>query len=243
MSYGLEKLSLPELRVMAKEMNLKSRRSKSQMVADITSAFAEYEEYYKNKIEKYTKIRQLGNRGKEGLTYLVRDKKNQEFAMKTFRKAKSSVTLKKEYKLQKKGGKAGISPRVHEYDTVSKYIVMDVMNVHLLDVMRKQKGTLRKYQQKRILDIFRKLDEIGIFHNDANLANYMLLGKEIYIIDYGFAKVIDDKLCRKLGTNTPNMTFMLTGFLLKLKELGCPSSAYKYLLPHLSKETREKFQF
>ena len=240
-SYRLEKLSLPELRVMAKEMDLRSRRSKLQMIADISAAFAEYEDYRKNKVDKYTKVRQLGNRGKEGTTYLVEGEDKQEYAMKTFRKTKSSATLKKEYKLQKKAGKAGVSPHVYEYDQVSKYIVMDIMDRHLLDAMRDQKGTLRKYQQKRILEIFRILDDIGVFHGDANLANYMLQGRQIYLIDFGFAKAIDDRLCKKLGTSTPNADLMLLGFVLKLKELECPASAYKHLLPHIALGDREKF--
>jgi predicted Ser/Thr protein kinase len=211
------------------------------MITDISAAFSEYEDYRRDKVDRYTKVRQLGNRGKEGTTYLVTDEKGQELAMKTFRKTKSSATLKKEYKLQKKGGKAGVSPRVYGYDQVSKYIVMDVMDRHLLDVMRDQKGVLRKYQQKRILDIYHKLDEIGVFHGDANLANYMLKGREIYIIDYGFAKPIDDRLCRKLGTKTPNADLMLLGFVLKLKEFECPPDSYKYLIPYIPKGDREKF--
>jgi len=241
MSYGLEQHSLSYLREMGKEMGLPSRRSKDQMISDIETAFTEYESYHKNKVDKYKRIKQLGHKGQQGITYLVVDEKGQEFAMKTFRKSKSSAMLKKEYKLQKKAGKAGVSPRVYEYDTVSKYIVMDIMDGHLLDVMKSQKGTLRRYQQKRILEIFRILDEIGVFHGDANLANYMLKGKDIYMIDYGFGKEIDSRLCHKLGTETPNQALMLLGLVLKLKEFDCPPSSYKYLLPHIPEGDQIKF--
>lgn len=242
-NYGLEKYSLPELRKIADEMHLRPRRSKQSMIEDISQAFSEYEQYRKEKVDKYTRIRQLGNVGKEGTTYLVKDKRGKEYAMKTFRKTKSSNTLKKEYKLQRKAGKAGISPKVYDYDTVSKYIIMDVMDGgHLIDVMKKQRGTLYKYQQERIIDIFNTLDEIGIFHGDANMTNYMLKGKQIYIIDYGFAKPIDARLVRSLKTDNPNKTLMLLGFILKLKEMKCPPSAYKHLTRHIPDGDRKKFE-
>ena len=242
MSYNLDKYTLQQLRALAKEMGLAARRSKSEMIRDISSAFSEYETYKKEKIDKYRRLRQLGNKGKEGTTYLIVDEKGSEFAMKTFRKAKSSSTLKREYKFLKKAGKAGISPSVYSHDTVSKYIIMDVMEKHLVDaIMTEQKGVLYRYQQLQVLQIFRTLDELKIFHGDANLTNYMLKGKKIYIIDFGFAREITDKLCKKLGTENPNSELMLLGFILKLKELKCESASWKYLLKHLPKKTREKY--
>ena len=149
--------------------------------------------------------------------------------MKTFRKHKSPITLKQEVKLQKIAGKAGISPQVIDKDLVSKYIVMTKMDYHLIDVMKKQKGILKQIQQKQILEIFKKLDEIGIFHADANILNYMIKDGKIYIIDFGMSKIIDDGLIKKLGTSTPNLNIMTLGLVLKLKELGCPSESYKTL--------------
>lgn len=241
MSYDLEKCSICDLRKMALEMELPSRRSKTEMIETISLAFREYEEYYREKIAKYKRCKRLGNKGKEGTTYLVVDKKNNEYAMKTFRKGKSSSNLHKEYRLQEMASMEGISPKVYDYDTVSKYIVMDRMECHLTDVIRKQKGNLLKYQQKRILEIFDKLDSSKVFHGDANLTNYMMVGKQIFIIDFGFAKKIDSKLIQKLGTEHPNKTMMLIGFILKLRDMNCPYSAYKYLLPHISNGDREKF--
>jgi tRNA A-37 threonylcarbamoyl transferase component Bud32 len=243
MSYNLEKYSKNDLIEMSNKMDLQPKKTKKDMISDITEAFDEYKEYHCNKVLKYDKHYQLGNKGKEGTTYLVTDQKNNKFAMKTFRKTKASSTLKTEYKLQKRSSKFGISPCVYEYDTISKYIVMDILDGgHLLDILKKQKGTLLRYQQKRILFIYKQLDKAGVFHGDANLTNYMMKGKDIYIIDYGFSKPIDEKLIKKLGTSTPNMDLMLLGFVLKLKELKCSSSSYKYLLPHISLENREKFQ-
>lgn len=237
----LEQSTYSDLKKMAKDMDLPSKRSKSEYITEIQNAFSEYEKYKAHKVDKYTRIRQLGNRGKEGVTYLVVDEHKREFAMKTFRKGKSSNTLKSEYVLQKRASKLGASPRVVEYDSVSKYIVMEKMDTHLIDVMKKQKGCLLKYQQEQIIDIFKKLDEAKVFHADSNILNYMLKGKKIYIIDFGFAKEIDLRLCKKLGTDSPNLRIMTLGLILKLKDLKCPSSSWKYLKRYVSDEEIKKF--
>lgn len=242
MSYNLEKYNLKELRNIAKKMELPPRRSKKEMIEDISNAFREYEEYKKEKLDKYTRHKQLGHKGKEGTTYLVTDNKGRELAMKTFRRGKSSNTLKQEYYLQKKASKAHVSPRVYDYDTVSKYIVMEKMDCHLHEVIDKQKGVLHKYQQKRIIEIFKTLDKIGVFHNDANIYNYMLKGKEIYIIDFGFSKEITPRLVTQLKTNKPNMKLMLLGFVLKLKEMKLPSRSYSELIKYIDSEDLQRFQ-
>jgi hypothetical protein len=70
----------------------------------------------------------------------------------------------------------------------------------------------------------------------------MLKGKKIYLIDFGFSKEITSRLCKKLGTNSPNMRMMTLGLVLKLKEMKCPPSAWKYLRPHISEEELERFK-
>lgn len=230
-----------ELKKIGNNMNIAVRRSKSEMINDIIKGMREYEEYKINKLDKYKKIKQLGNRGKEGTTYLVRDLEGKEYAMKTFRKMKSSKTLKKECILQKMAAKFGVAPKVISYDTVSKYIVMERMDISLVDLMMKQKGNLLKYQQLQILEIFKKLDEARVFHNDSNITNYMLKDKKIYLIDYGMSREIDPILNKKLKTNKPNQDIMLLGFILKLKEMKCPETSYKYLKPYISAEKIEKF--
>ena len=242
MDYSLlEKTSFGELKKMAKDMGLESKRSKTEYITSIQKAFQEYEQYKKKKVDKYRRVRQLGNKGKEGICYLVKDNKDKEFAMKTFRKTKSSNTLKAEYILQKKAASVGISPRVVEYDSVSKYIVMEKMDQHLLDVMKKQNGSLTKSQQVQIIEIYEKLDEIKVFHGDSNLLNYMLKGKKIYIIDFGFSKEINQKFIKKLGTDNPNLKIMTLGFILKLKDLKYPPTSWKYLKKYISDENIKKF--
>jgi tRNA A-37 threonylcarbamoyl transferase component Bud32 len=230
----LETYSLKELQSLSQKMNLPLRKSKRQSIDDITEALEEYKEYRKQKVEKYKRIKQLGEPGKEGTTYLVRDVHGKDYAMKTFRKTKSSNRLRREANFQKIAYKAGISPKVYDYDIVSKYILMQKMDKHLYDVLKANGGVLLKYQQQRIIEIFQILDKIGIFHNDANISNYMLLGKQIYIIDFGFAKEIKNK------TN-PNMTLMLIGFILKLKELHAPEKSYALLKTYLKPEDVTRF--
>jgi serine/threonine-protein kinase RIO1 len=115
------------------------------------------------------------------------------------------------------------------------------MDTHLLDIMKKQDKDLKVGQQRQIIDIFKKLDECKVFHNDSNILNYMFKNKKLYIIDFGMSKAIDDKLIKKLNTDKPNMTLMLIGFIMKLKELGCPQTSYSYLIRFLDKKYIERF--
>lgn len=238
----LEQTSFENLKKMAKDMGLSSHRSKTGYIKDIQKAFGEYEKYKENKIDKYTRIRQLGDKGKEGTTYLVVDKKKREFAMKTFRKTKSSNTLKNEYTLQKKAASVGISPRVVEYDSISKYIVMEKMDCHLVEILSKNNARLSRTYQYQILDIFEKLDEVKVFHGDSNILNYMIKNDKVYIIDFGFSKEITDKLVKKLGTNKPNTNIMTLGLILKMRELKCDPFSWKYLIKKVQKEEIDKFQ-
>lgn len=234
-------IPFPTLKQLAQEMDIPSTRSKQELIQKMTECFKEYEDYKTQTENKYKIIKQLGEKGKEGTTYLVSTPDGQEYAMKTFRKHKSPITLKQEAKLQKIAGKAGISPQVIDKDLVSKTIVMIKMDYHLIDVMKKQKGTLKQTQQKQIIEIFKKLDEIGIFHADANILNYMIKDGKIYMIDFGMSKIIDTGLIKKLGTSTPNLIIMTLGLVLKLKELGCPPESYKTFKKFISRENIEQF--
>lgn len=236
----LEEYSLPQLREIASELGLSPMRNRKDVEKAIRTELEEFEEYKREKIDKYTRLEQLGEEGKEGTTYLVKNEKGKKLAMKTFRKTKSSKTLEKEYNLQLKAGKAGVAPKVYDLDTVDKWIVMERMDTHLLRSLEETKS-LSQEDQERILSIYKKLDKIGIYHNDANLMNYMVRKGKIYLIDYGFAKEITPALAKKLGTNEPNYKLMLIGFLIKLKELSLSSSSTKYLLKHVEKEDREKY--
>jgi predicted Ser/Thr protein kinase len=219
---SLNNCNFSELKKMAKNMGLNSKRSKSDYIFDIQIAFKEYDNYKKNKIDKYTRTKQIGNKRKKGIIYEVTDNKNNIFIMKTFKKNKSSNQLKLEYNIQKKASLFDIAPKVIEYDSISKYIVMEKMDEHLLDAIQRQ-GTLTDHQQLRILEIFKVLDNIGIFHCNPDINNYMIKDNKIYIIDFGSASEINAKLIK---TNTQIMTIELINTLNTLK---LPYSSWKYL--------------
>lgn len=238
----IKTLSYSDLKEIASTMEIKIPKSKDELVETMIDCFKEYEKYRKNKIDKYEKIKQLGNKGKDGLTFLVKNRKdNNEYAMKTFRKNKCSDKIRKESNLQKLSSKYDISPKIIEIDTVSKYIVMEKLDEHLYDVIKKQNGNIKKSDQKQLISIFKKLDKALVFHGDSNIMNYMFKGKKLYIIDFGMADFIDEKLIKKLGTKTPNMDFMNLGFILKLKEFNIPVSSYEYLLSYVSEENKKKY--
>jgi tRNA A-37 threonylcarbamoyl transferase component Bud32 len=238
----LHGLSFNSLKNIAEDMGLSIPTHKKELLDNILDCFKSYEEYKKEKLDKYKKIEQLGNTGKEGVTYLVKTNGGRYFAMKTFKKTKSSERLKQEAELQDMASKFGIAPKVIEIDTVSKYIVMEKLDKHLVDIMKQQNGDLTIEQQIQIINIFEKLDESKVFHGDSNILNYMYKKNKLYMIDFGMSKKIDDKLIKKLKTNTPNMSLMNLGFILKLKELECPPSSYSYLIKFVSEKDKQDYR-
>ena len=185
--------------------------------------------------------RKLGT-GKEGTTFLVTDERGCKYAMKTFRKTKAISSLQRECSLQKRAARVGIAPRIHRCNLSEKTIVMEKMDSHLYDTLTEHDGKLTVKQQRELYGLFRKLDQVKVFHNDPNLSNYMIKNKRLYLIDYGFAREITPALCKKLGTDTPNRTLMLLGLILKLKELNVPASSYRYLLSRVSAENKSKYR-
>ena len=192
--------------------------------------------------DAYKKISQLGEKGKEGTTFLVSDKFGSEYAMKTFRKNKSSVKLLEEIELQRACSNLKISPKIVDYDLEEKFVVMEKMDCHLLDKMKLVGGLITENQQRQLLDIFKKLDKAKVFQGDANILNYMIRGDRIYIIDFGFASYIDDKLIKKVKSVKPNQELMLLGLILKLKDINCPPASYSILKNSLSVEKRNQFK-
>jgi predicted Ser/Thr protein kinase len=108
----LKKIKYEDLKNIAKDMDIEIPRSKDKLIDSMIKCFEEYEKYKKNKIDKYEKIKQLGEKGKEGITYLVKTSKGKEYAMKTFKKSKSSSKLKKEAKLQEMASEYGVAPKI-----------------------------------------------------------------------------------------------------------------------------------
>lgn len=236
----LSGLSYQELKDIGKKLSIPIPKSKVQLISDIMICLRDYEAYKKDHMDCYKKIKQLGEKGKEGTSFLVEVADGTQYAMKTFRPQKSVATLTREAELQKKGATEGISPEVIDVDLVGKAIVMEKLDRHLVDVMRKNNGLSEQYQ-RQIIGIYKKLDSVGVFHGDANLLNYMLKGRKLYIIDYGMARAITPSLVAKLGTDTPNLNIMTLGLVLKLRDMGYPRTSYEYLVSKLSHRQVEKF--
>ena len=181
---------------------------------------------------KYTILGQLGSSGKEGTTFLVKNKRGEEYAMKMFPKQKSAAMLLKEAAFQKQAACHGLAPQVKDVDEDNKYIVMEKLDKNLFDIVKKNNGEIPDTVQKKIINIIKKMDGTGVFHGDPNPANFMLKGNTMYMIDYGFAKDIDDRLIKKYETDTPNTKFMILGLILKLKDIykdHNPDIEYKVL--------------
>lgn len=236
--------SMNDLKNMAKMLGIPVRRTKSDMLADIRDELNKSEPLKKtasHSKSKYIKGDQIGNTGKDGKTYIVQNKKGSSFAMKTFKKNKSIKKIQLEYDLQKIAAAENISPSLIDIDLDEKYIVMDKMDHHLMEVLEKQKGHLSKKHQRRIVSIYKTLDAIGVFHGDANLTNYMIKDRVVYIIDFGLGKYITPKLEKKMGTEDPNLKLMLIGFILKLKEMNCPSDSWSVLSKYVDQSSCDYF--
>ena len=160
-------------------------------------------------------MKQIGNTGSEGITYSFMVG-NLELAMKKF-KRKSPQLIEKEALFQSIAHIKNISPRVFQINKDN--IVMEKMDKNLIEHLRETNGQLSVELQQRILDIFDILDNIGIFHNDPNPCNFMFKNNKLYIIDFGYSKLIDDKLIKKYNKNKINKLFMILGFVLRIKEL------------------------
>lgn len=237
----LPNLSKNELFQIAQEIDLEhpKRISKKQLVKEIEDRFLEFEEY-KYARDKYKQLEQLGHKGKEGRTYLVRNDENREYAMKTFPRRKSSAMIIREVHLQRRAANIGVSPNIIEYNLDNKFIVMEKLDETLLDILQTQRGKLTIRQQKRILEIFQLLDQAKIFHADPNPLNFMERNKQLYIIDFGMAKNIDKRVIREHG-ETPNMQLGVLGFILKLKQLSSNINC-SHLLKYIPAETKQKFR-
>jgi predicted Ser/Thr protein kinase len=207
----LENLSSSELKKIATKFEIPICSTKTNLIKNIYDRYCDIKKYV-----SYTYVRQLGHEGKDGRTFLAIDDEKNEVAIKIFRKNKSSSSIEKEARLQIIAADYGISPKVINYDGEGKYIVMEKLDINLFDCFREQNGQLTSSQQKAVIKLFRKLDECKVFHGDPNPLNFMKKGNKWYIIDFGFAKAINEKNILRYG-ETPNMKFMPLGFKLKLR--------------------------
>ena len=187
--------------------------------------------------DTFIKVAQLGKPGKEGTVFLVTDTSLSKYAMKTYRKTKSGRMIEREAYLQYLAAKEGISPKVIQYNPEEKYIVMDVLSRTLMDILKQQNGTLTLHQQKQIIELYQKLDTIGIMLNDANPLNIMEKDGKMYAIDYGFAKFSFHKNFKEY--KHPNYQLMPLGLLLWLKG-KYPIANFEYIKSQIDPEVAKK---
>lgn len=225
--YELMNMKKKELNIIAHELKSRKFSKKSDLVDGILDA----------RNERYKIYGELGEPGKDAITYCVK-LKNKKYAKKQFKPRKSAKKIEEEAQLQITASKAGISPKILEINDKHKYIVMDKLDKHLIDVNGVKQISLD--HQKQLIKIYIKLDEQGIFHGDANPLNYMIKNKKLYVIDFGMSKKITPQLQKKLKTNTPNLTIMTTGMVIKLKLMNYPLSSYSYLLQYLPTEIKSQ---
>jgi len=210
-------MSIKDMKILAAEMGILTEGiTKSTLLYELSSGKKPNENNIQNN-DGYAIIKQLGIKGRDGNVFLVKTKNGKQYAKKQFRKNRSVLAIKTEAKLQKKASKIGVSPEVKEYNLNSKYIIMDVIDgKSMYMVMRENKGKLNSKQQKALLKIFSKLDNIGVFHKDPNPLNFIFdKDMNLHIIDFGFAEIINPK---RHG-DAPNSDQMTLGLLIKFKTL------------------------
>ena len=139
------------------------------------------------------------------------------------------MRITSEVDFQTLASEKGISPKILHSDLNSKKVSMEKLDKTLLDILKKSKGNLSLKYQKRIVEIFKILDELKIFHADPNVLNFMEKDNQLYIIDFGFAKKITKNLIKKYDNKSDlNMQFMPLGLYIKLKEL-CPNGKFEII--------------
>ncbi len=203
----LQKCNVDTLKKIASKMNINisELKKKSDLVNVVDKAFN-------------VNNNMLGE-GKDAKIY--DSNKNNGVAVKQYKKLKSPVRITSEIDFQKQASERGISPKILNYNLSDKTVEMEKLDRTLLDVLKSSGGKISIKYQRRIIEIFRILDELKIFHADPNILNFMEKNGNLYIIDFGFAKKINKNLIKKHDNHSDlNMQFMPLGLYIKLKELS-----------------------
>jgi len=231
MNYSnIEELKMTQLKEISKALHIKYTGTKEKMIPLIRT----------ERTKLYEKIGKLGEPGRDAQTYEVKfNGCDETYAMKQFKLRKSPNRILKEVELQNRLAEFGICPKIIDFETTGtmKYIVMDKLDRHLIEVGGVKKITID--QQKQLYKIYQELDKAGVFHGDANPLNYMLKDEKLYVIDFGMSKEIQPSLVKQLGTEHPNSEIMTIGMILKLKLLGYPEKSYSFLLKQIPRARRE----
>ena len=161
-----------------------------------------------------------GKKGKEGTTFRAG-----EYAVKLFKSTKSKAKLVLEADLQNLAARYGVAPVVHYVSEKQKFIVMDALEETIVDKGRRDEWTtLPEEYAAQLYALCKRLDAAGVVQNDGNPLNLMLDGNgRLYIIDYGFAKKITQKIIKKRGPQ-PNVNLTLWHFCRQLPHYGFENS-------------------
>jgi len=208
----LSQWSKSELKKFADEFHIEGK-TKHELITNILDIYIKLEKY-----DKYDFISQLGYEGRDSKTFLALDKKNKYVAVKIFKTHKTVKQIKKETQLQEIASLNHISPNIYDINYNDKFIVMDYCDKTLYELLSQTNGMLDENNQKKIINLFHKLDKCKIYHNDPNLCNFMLKKNKWFIIDFGFSIPINSYCIDKYGP-TPNIKYMPTGLLLNLKKI------------------------
>jgi len=235
--------TLASLRSRAKDLGLRGYSKLNKADLNVLLELKEYPNEFlrlrNNEPSDYVQISQIGKEGKEGLVYLgLHIKTMQSFAIKTFRKSKSPRMMEKEAYYQYLAAKEGISPAVVEYNTEMKFIVMELLECTLIDLINQQ-GRLKPFQENQIIELYQKLDRIGVMINDANPLNIMVKNRKLFLIDFGFAKPTCHREFKKYPH--PNYQLMPVGLLSWLEKRKYNTQEMKIIRSHISPEMMKVF--
>jgi tRNA A-37 threonylcarbamoyl transferase component Bud32 len=242
-------LSCSELKVFAKKIGVKGiTKLDKQELLDLV---------YKVISNRFVSLGMTsGKPGKEGIAKIVWDQKDKIHRIKKqFKNTKSGNTLTKEAEIQKLASVHGISPEIFEIDVSKKHIIMEKMDSStLIDIIIKnekaKKPLLSVSQQRELLALFKKLDEVGIFHGDPNPLNFMRFPLEYHkksvagkmgLIDYGFGKIIKSGDYKEYF-GKPNESLMVVGLFIILKKRGYKASNFPLLFNSINKAIRVQFE-
>ena len=167
---------------------------------------------------------QIGNEGKEGVTYAGRVSKRfigtvldnkvclrrgQYIAVKTFKSTKSGARILREAKFQQRCAKVNVAPPVYAVHSKQKYIAMKQLDSQPVKTYRGK--PLPEALQYQICALMHRMDNVGVLHNDMNAHNVMLDSDgRPYMIDFGLSKEIRSRELKKFGKN-PNISVTLWG--------------------------------
>lgn len=201
--------------------------------------------------------------GKEGEVYICYLKTKsgktdytKKFAVKVFKPRKSSEKFKQEVAFLREASLNDVSPKIIyptkdsiRKNNFDKIIVMELLGDNLMTYLQKENGKLSISQQKKIINLFKNLDKLGILHGDPNPLNFLQdKHGDFLLVDYGFAKEINEKEIKKINKNAMNVTeknanvrLMCLGLLMQLSPYMNVKSL-KELIKHVELSKRYIFQ-